>query len=181
MFSSKRLTRRPKKIGTELNKLATPAEIQRKFPHLNGSQDGWTSYANFSAGWADSGAALKRMADAAQAAGVEWITGDNGFVKQLLYDENSTCIGARAASGEAHFADLVVLSTGAAAGTLLDFKGQLVVKGHTVCHIRLSPEDHKKYANVPMINHLDGGSQNALEFVRTQTNRIVGPDVSSYS
>jgi sarcosine oxidase / L-pipecolate oxidase len=145
------------KLGFEPSQALTAQEVSDRWPSFTGSMDGWSTFWNSSAGWANARSALFRMAEAAQKSGVEYVSGDDGYVKQLLFDEEGTCVGARSASGTAHFADVVVVAAGAAAGSIVDMKGQLVAKGHTVGHIQLTPEEVKKYENIPIVDHLEGG------------------------
>lgn len=146
-----------KGLGLEVPQSVTPEEVRRRFPVFTGAMDRWKTVWNSSAGWANAGGALQRMAEAAQQNGVRYITGDAGFVKQLLFDEGSRCVGAKAADGTAQFADLVILAAGANAATILDLKGQLVAKGHGVGHIQLTPEEVKKYGSMPIVTHMEGG------------------------
>lgn len=97
------------------------------------------------------------MAKSAYDNGVRYIHGTQGYVVELLFDERGSCIGAKTADGSAHFADIVILAAGAAAATLLDLKGQLVAKGHTVGHIKCSQAEIKKYRGMPIVAHLEGG------------------------
>lgn len=146
-----------RKLGLEVPQPVTAEEVRSKFPVFTGTMDGWKTVWNSSAGWANAGGALQRLAEAARQNGVRYITGDAGFVKQLLFDEHGRCVGAKAADGTAHFADLVILAAGANAASIMDLKGQLVAKGHGVGHIQLTPEEAKKYAGMPIVSHLEGG------------------------
>lgn len=144
-------------LKLEVPRSVATQEMQSMFPIFTGSMDGWKTFWNSSAGWANAGKALQRMAEAAQENGVCYVTGDSGFVKQLLFDDNGRCIGAKAANGTSHFADLIILAAGANAATIMDMKGQLVAKGHGVGHIQLTPEEVQKYANMPIVAHFEGG------------------------
>lgn len=143
--------------GFEKAQLLTSEEVRARFPAYDGPMQDWQTYWNSSAGWANARAALGRMAEAAQKKGVKYITGSAGHVSKLLFNENRRCIGARTIDGTTHLADEILLATGAAAGSILDMKGQLVAKGHTVGHIQLSPDEVKKYASMPIVDHLEGG------------------------
>lgn len=143
--------------GYEQAKPIPAEEVRRKWPAYCGLMEGWKIFHNSSAGWADARTALKRMAEAAMSKGAKYVCGDAGYVKQLLFDQNGGCVGARSADGSTHYASRVVLAAGAAAGNLLDMKGQLVAKGHTVGHIQLSPAEYEKYKDVPIIDHFEGG------------------------
>lgn len=47
----------------------------------------------------------------------------------------------------------MVLCTGAWTNTLVDTTGQLVPKGHCIAHIQLTPEEHARYANIPVVDN----------------------------
>lgn len=51
---------------------------------------------------------LCRRVTPAQANGIKYQSGDAGYVKQLLFDAGGTCIGALAANGQTHLADIVI-------------------------------------------------------------------------
>lgn len=143
--------------GFEMAQPMTSDEINQRWPAYNGPMSGWKTYWNSSAGWANAREGLKRMAEAAQKSGVQYVSGPAGHVVLLLYDGTSRCVGVQSADGTAHFADDIILAAGAAAASVLDMKGQLVAKGHTVGHIQLRPEEISKYASMPIVDHLEGG------------------------
>lgn len=147
-----------KQLGLEVPQPVTPDEIRDRFPVFKGHMDGWNSMVwNSSAGWANARQALTRMAQAAIENGAKYVAGEEGFVKEILFDEAGHCIGARSADGSEHFADIVVLAAGAAAAKIFEMKGQLVAKGHAVGHLLLSAEERKTYGSMPMMSHLEGG------------------------
>jgi sarcosine oxidase/L-pipecolate oxidase len=145
-------------LGQEQAQNISGQEVTSRWPVFNGAMEGWKSYWSSAAGWANARKALTRMALAAQKAGVTYISGDAGHVQQLLFNAEGACVGAKCADGTEHFADVVVLAAGAAAASLLDMKGQLVAKGHTVGHIQLTPEEVERYKNIPIVDHLEGGA-----------------------
>lgn len=144
-------------LGQETARPISAEEVTRRWPSFNGAMEGWKSFHSNAAGWVDAREALTRMARVAAESGVTYVSGDAGHVQQLLFDEDAVCIGARSADGTAHFADVVVLAAGAATASLLDMKGQLVAKGHTVGHLQLTPEEVEKYKDIPVVDHLEGG------------------------
>lgn len=97
------------------------------------------------------------MATAAQASGVNYITGDAGWVKKLLYDDKGTCIGALGNNGQAHFADVVILCTGANTAALIEAKDEIVARSHCVGVIQLTPEEVQKYKNLPVVDDFEQG------------------------
>jgi sarcosine oxidase/L-pipecolate oxidase len=144
-------------LGLVVAHSISATEIRERWPLITGEMDGWSTVWNPSAGWTNARGALTQLAQAAQENGVRYIDGAQGHVVQLLYSEKGRCTGVQAADGSAYFADTVILAAGAAAATLLDLKGQLVAKGHTVGHIKCTPAEVKKYQEMPIVAHLEGG------------------------
>jgi sarcosine oxidase / L-pipecolate oxidase len=64
-------------------------------------------------------------------------------------------------SGASFYADKVGLCTGAWTNTLIDTQGQLVPKGHSLGHIQLTPEEHARFAKMPVF---DDGKWNIYYF-----------------
>ncbi|GJP97935.1 hypothetical protein AnigIFM59636_008308 [Aspergillus niger] len=146
------------KLGVEgLERLSTQ-QIRERFPLVTGELDGWNiNVWNPTAGWAAAGEALRRMAVAAQEQGVEYVSGEEGWVKRLLFDDKKRCTGVITADGSTHVADLVVVAAGAWTPTLLDVAGQLTAKGHSVAHIQLSPAETTHYSTLPIMDNLELG------------------------
>ena len=132
-------------------------EVKRRWPTYSGEMKDWKMYFARSAAWVEARTALSRMASAAQAKGVRYISGEAGHVQRLMFDAAGTCTGALVATGEIQSADHVILAAGAAAGSLLDMGGQLVAKGHVVGHIQLTPQEATEYKDNPIVDHFEGG------------------------
>lgn len=145
------------KLGAQPARPIDTEEIHQRWPELNGKFPGWQSFWSDRAAWVNAGEAIRRMAKGAAKAGVKYVSGEAGHAVQLLFDETSRCIGVKCADGTCYFGDQILLSAGAAAGSLLDLKGQIVAKGHTVGHIRLTPEEIIKFRNIPILDHLEKG------------------------
>lgn len=145
------------KLGHEKGQWLSANEVKSRWPVLTGNFPDWQILWNGNAGWANARGGLTVMATEAVKAGAKYISGDAGYVKNLLFDADGACLGAKCADGSAHFADIVVLAAGASAAELLDMKGLLVAKGHTVGHIQLSSEEAEKYKDMPLIDHLKHG------------------------
>jgi sarcosine oxidase/L-pipecolate oxidase len=92
-----------------------------------------------------------------QASGVRYITGDAGWVKQLIYDDSGHCIGALSHSGQAHLADIVILCTGANTAALIEAKDEIVARSHCVGVIQLNPEEVEKYKDLPIVDDFEHG------------------------
>lgn len=146
-----------KSLGIEPARPLGMEEIRRRWPELNGDFAGWKSFWSSHAAWVNAQEGLARMARKAMDGGVKYIVGDKGYVKELLFDQNSTCIGVKCADGSTYFGSKIILAAGAASGSLLDLQGQIVANGHTVGHIQLTAAEVEKYKNMPIIDHLEGG------------------------
>lgn len=107
-----------------------------------------------------SGQALLRMANAAKANGVKYVTGDAGYVKRLLYDGGGggACSGAVAADGTVHAADLVVLSSGANTAALVDARDEAYAASSAICVIKLEPHEVDRYKNMPIVDDFEQGA-----------------------
>ena len=145
------------KLGITGVQKVTPEEARKISPAFTGTMDNWQIWWNPWAGWTTSGDALAAMTTAAKKLGVRYVSGDDGWIKKLLYAPDGTCIGAEAANGARHYADKVVVSAGATSAELLDFEGQLQAKGHVVGHIQLTPEEARKYENLKIVDHFEQG------------------------
>lgn len=145
------------KLGIERAQSISTATAKRQWPVFKGEMKDWEAFWNPSAGWVNAREALSRMAKAAINRGVTYISGDDGHIKRLLFDEQGRCIGAKSRNGTSHYADRVVLAAGAYSAALLDMKDQLVAKGHCVGHIQLTPAEAARYKDMPLVAHLEGG------------------------
>lgn len=97
------------------------------------------------------------MAVAAQASGVQYVTGNAGWVRRLLYDAKGACIGVCSEDGDAYFADVVVLSTGANTAALIDASDEIVARSHCVGVIKLTPQEVDKYQHLPIVDDFEQG------------------------
>lgn len=97
------------------------------------------------------------MATAARASGVNYVTGDAGWVKKLIYDDSGKCVGALGNNGQAHLADIVVLCTGANTAALIDAKDEIVARSHCVGVIQLTPDEVQKYKDLPIVDDFEQG------------------------
>ncbi|OAL28762.1 hypothetical protein AYO22_02627 [Fonsecaea multimorphosa] len=104
-----------------------------------------------------SGQALLRLANAVQANGVEYVSGDRGWVQRLLYDDGGACIGALTKNGETHLADIVVLCTGANTAALIEAKDEIIARSHCVGIIQLTPQEAEKYRSLPIVDDFEQG------------------------
>ncbi|KAJ5716331.1 FAD dependent oxidoreductase [Penicillium malachiteum] len=148
-----------KKLGVQGLERLTPEQIRSRFPVVKGLLDGWNvNVYNPTAGWVAAGQALECMTTVAQQQGVEYISGEKGYVRKLvLHDSSLECKGVICADGTRHDADLVIIATGAWTPSLIDLQGQLTAKGHGVAHIQLTPAETKHYGAMPILDNLELG------------------------
>ncbi|OAL53101.1 sarcosine oxidase [Pyrenochaeta sp. DS3sAY3a] len=146
-----------KSAGREGVKFIDIPETKKMFPQFTGDFPGWTNLWSPQAGWVPSGQALLRMATAAQASGVNYVTGDAGWVKKLIYDDSGKCVGALGNNGQAHLADIVVLCTGANTAALIDAKDEIVARSHCVGVIQLTPDEVQQYKDLPIVDDFEQG------------------------
>lgn len=112
------------------------------------------------------------MANAAQANGVQYVTGDDGWVQRLLYNDRGTCIGTMSANGHVELADLVVLCTGANTAALIDAKDEIVARSHCVGVIKLTPEECEKYKDLPIVDDFEQGMLTLCRLRGSANNRL---------
>jgi sarcosine oxidase/L-pipecolate oxidase len=109
------------------------------------------------------------MANAAQANGVQYISGDAGYVQSLIYDESGKCTGAITKSNQAYFADIVILCTGASTAALVEAKDEIIARSHCVGVIQLTPAEVEKYRNLPIVDDFEQGMKLSLQCREGQT------------
>ncbi|KAK5710535.1 hypothetical protein LTS12_027985, partial [Elasticomyces elasticus] len=90
------------------------------------------------------------------------LTGDFPGWKGWLHRSGAGWIHARKAMAAAfteaiHRADRVILAAGAGSDRLLDFQRQLRPTAWTLCHIRMTPEEAKRYRNLPVLFNIAKG------------------------
>ncbi|OJJ62980.1 hypothetical protein ASPSYDRAFT_55693 [Aspergillus sydowii CBS 593.65] len=135
----------------------TVQETKRTWPEFTGTFEGWVSLWSPEAGWVPSGQALLRFAQAAQANGVKYVSGDAGYVKQLLFNAQGECIGALSANGQTHLADIVIVCTGANTAALVEAKDEIIARSHCVGVIQLTLEEAEKYKGLPIVDDFEQG------------------------
>lgn len=134
----------------EFRNLARPGVLQGDFP-------GWRGfYARSGVGWAQARDALVAAARDAQRLGVRFVTGTQGKVITLIF-ENNDVRGAVTADGKMWRAEQTFLCAGANADQFLDFKQQLRPTAWTLVHITLTPEETELYKNIPVIFNIEKG------------------------
>lgn len=143
----------------EFKWIETPEEFRATMPEgiLTGDFPGWKGgFKRKGAGWVFARGALVSAFKEAQRLGVKFITGPQGDVKKLIF-ENGDVVGAETADGSTHLASTTILAAGAAAPQLLDMKDQLRPTAWTLAHIKMSAEECKLYKNLPVLFNIESG------------------------
>ncbi|KAJ5668213.1 uncharacterized protein N7477_006783 [Penicillium maclennaniae] len=140
--------------------LETAQDFRNTMPPgvLTGDFPGWKGwFSKEGAGWIHAQKAMVSAYSEAKRLGVSFVVGDStGNVVKLVYQDGDV-IGANTADGTVHRADHVILAAGAGSDRLLDFKKQLRPTAWTLSHIRMTPEEAKRYRNLPVLFNIAKG------------------------
>lgn len=117
-------------------------------------------YSNATAGWADAGAAVTRMADEVVRMGVNYRVGE---VERIILG-NDGVKGVQLENGEVCTADKVLLCTGAWTSSLMSpledelditakdrIESQVTAAAVCVAHVQLTEEESQKYHQLPVV------------------------------
>jgi sarcosine oxidase / L-pipecolate oxidase len=129
---------------------------------LQGQMEGWSGYLNRYAGYARAVKALEHTAKRCGELGVKFVTGQDGYAAEILFESTSdgkkVCVGITTASGQVHNAAYTILCLGAHIGTLVpSITQQVTAKSWAVAHIQLSPEEVVAMKGCPVVNCRDLG------------------------
>lgn len=126
---------------------------------LQGDFPGWKGYyRKGDGGWAHARKACVSASTEAVRLGVRAICGTpQGEVASLMYGPDGDVVGVKTADSKAHHADRVILTAGAGANELLDFKDQLRPTAWTLMHLRLTPEEAEMYRYIPVLFNIEKG------------------------
>ncbi|KAJ9629476.1 hypothetical protein H2203_001850 [Taxawa tesnikishii (nom. ined.)] len=147
---------------SEFEALESAADFHKTMPEgvLTGQFPGWRGFwRKDGAGWVFARGAMLSAYREAKANGVKFVCGEpQGKVDALLYSEDKkTVLGARTVDGVEHKADRTILSAGAGADLLFDFKNQLRPTAWTLAHIPLTPEEYRLFTNLPVLFNAERG------------------------
>ncbi|KAB8275545.1 FAD dependent oxidoreductase [Aspergillus minisclerotigenes] len=142
----------------DVSEVTKPEHFRQLAPAvLKGNFPGWRGYhIRSNAGWAHARNALVAAIREAEKLGVKFVTGTQGRVITLIF-ENNDVKGAVTADGKIWRAEQTVLCAGANAAQFLDFKDQLRPTAWTLAHIQLKPEERAHYKNLPVIFNIEKG------------------------
>lgn len=146
---------------TKYVELNTAEEFSHTMPRgvLTGPFPGWKGWwRRDGAGWIHAQKAMVSAYREACRLGVTFVSGSAGDVVSLVYDDGGRdVIGATTADRTVYRADRTILAAGAASDRLLDFKDQLRPTAWTLCHIRLTEDEAKRYRNLPVLFNVAKG------------------------
>ncbi|KAJ5594237.1 uncharacterized protein N7459_000445 [Penicillium hispanicum] len=141
-------------------KLETAEDFRGIMPEgvLTGEFPGWKGWFSKSgAGWIHARKAMVSTYNEARRLGVDFITGvPSGHVVALVYKDGDV-VGTRSIDGTTHLADHTILAAGAGSDRLLDFEKQLRPTAWTLSHIRMAPEEARRYRNLPVLFNIAKG------------------------
>ncbi|KAI0205857.1 fructosyl-amino acid oxidase [Astrocystis sublimbata] len=155
----------------EWSKVETAEQFRATMPEgvLQGDFVGWKGFAKSgNAGWVFAAGAIRSARDEAERLGVQFITGEQGLVTELLFADGASrnngsapgpaaLLGAKSADGTIHRAHTTILSNGANADQLLDLKFQLRPTAWTKAHIKMSAEEAMLYKDLPVLFNIEKG------------------------
>ncbi|KAF7590980.1 hypothetical protein BBP40_002174 [Aspergillus hancockii] len=147
------------KMGEPWHAIPTVEAAKKEFPEFTGQlgTDGFYSFCNTSAGWADAGLATGRMAARCVAAGVSFITGPDGQVTDFLKRADGTVEAVRTSTGNLIKADKFIVATGAWTASLIPAWNSMIAAAQIVGYMRLTPEEMLRLKNMPIYFNLSTG------------------------
>ncbi|KAL6925303.1 hypothetical protein ACHAPO_009010 [Fusarium lateritium] len=145
-----------KSLGDTLEEYEDAHDIRKPFPAVQAKLDGLKAYYNKTGGWADAESSIRQLAMECSLAGVSFVTGARGRVLSLRYSGRKVT-GVNVAEGEPITAAQVILATGAWSNRLVPISHASSGSGQPVGFIRLTPQEAKKLADMPVIINLSTG------------------------
>lgn len=109
-------------------------------------------------GWAESRNAVVDINDRCRARGVRFATGEASAILHTHKNGRKDVAGVQTREGDKLYGDLVILATGAWTSKLLPALGaELLATGQTVGTIQMTPDEARRYADIPVSFYLDSG------------------------
>ncbi|KAI8456235.1 fructosyl amino acid oxidase, partial [Phakopsora pachyrhizi] len=141
------------RLTGDITHLPDSKSFLEKFHNFFDNSPNFRGYFDKNAGWVDAAKALEAVGIVCQAAGVKFFHGAQGTVKSILRSSKgqSQVIGVMTEDGTAWKADKVILCLGAYSESLIDMEGQVTAVTYSTTHIALTPEEVRKYQNMPVI------------------------------
>ncbi|KAL4967696.1 NAD(P)/FAD-dependent oxidoreductase [Aspergillus stella-maris] len=156
-------------------KLESAEEAKRRFPVLTGdlAPEPFNGYLNLQAGWADSGRAIALLRDECLDLGVKFVVGEEGTVVHLDKDSSNRKIeSVKTLAGTTIEGDHFVLATGAWISSLLPMYNSTMATAQVLGYMRLTPEEVKKYQDLPIYYNASTGWFNFPAHPETQTLKV---------
>ena len=162
--SSRRILEQLRRLGieSEAGFVSVNGMKHRYSGMFNGMalQDLEEVYINPKSGWVEAFPALAEVMKTATNLGVDMV---QATVTSLMFDKSGNCTGVRAADGRTFTATHTILATGAHTAQLLAssapnrqdlrVENRLMAAGCVIGHVKLSPTQRKKFANLPITVH----------------------------
>lgn len=127
---------------------------------LTGDFEGWKGWwKKKGGGWVHARKAMVSACKEAERMGVRFVSGvEEGKVVNFVVDDASRDVtGVQTADGKVWKADRTILTAGAYADALLDFKDQLRPTAWTLCHIKIEKEELELYKDLPVMFNVERG------------------------
>lgn len=142
--------------GVALDVCEDASQAREIYPCIPSKMAGLKAYVNRRGGWADAEQSIRQLSMQCSLAGVSFITGPRGRVLSLRY-EDERVVGVNVAQGGPVLASQVILATGAWTNLLTGIDHAASASGQPLGFIRLTPEEAKRLAGMPVIINLSLG------------------------
>ncbi|KAJ5092976.1 hypothetical protein N7456_008837 [Penicillium angulare] len=146
-------------MGQPWHAVESVAKTKRLFPKLNGklATSGFDGFYNNTAGWADAGKAISRLASRCAAAGVSFITGPSGQVEEFEKSQDGTIKAVRTLNGNRVEGDKFIVATGAWTSSLIPTWNSMLAAGQVVGYLKLTPEEVAELKDMPIYFNFSTG------------------------
>lgn len=146
-------------MGQEWHAVKSVEEAKRRFPKLTGelATPGFDGFYNTSAGWADAGKAISRLASRCVHAGVSFVTGPNGQVVDFDKGSDGTVTAVTTANGDKIRGDKFIFATGAWTASLIPAWNSMLAAGQIVGYMKLTPEEVADLKDIPIYFNFSTG------------------------
>ncbi|CDK26269.1 unnamed protein product [Kuraishia capsulata CBS 1993] len=137
--------------------LDTPEKFKKHIPVLTGDLPGWRGYfLNQDDGWLEARNAFVSTFRECKRLGVKFTFGADGDIGGLL-EEEGNALGIVTKNGKQFRGDRIVITAGANAISVLDFKDQIQAKCFTLAHIKVTEEEAEKFKGLPVMFNFEKG------------------------
>ncbi|KAJ5526079.1 hypothetical protein N7494_012729 [Penicillium frequentans] len=146
-------------MGQPWHAVRSVEEAKVLWPKFTGklATPGFDGFYNTSAGWADAGKAIGRLASRCVAAGVSFITGPSGQVEEFEKNQDGTIKAVRTANGNRVDGDQFIVATGAWTSSLVPAWNSMLAAGQVVGYLKLTPEEVAELKDIPIYFNFSTG------------------------